>query len=116
MITPSIKTLKTLPDVDAGKAATLKALLTADRATLEAHPAGAARIAECWNPPSTADLRLTCLDAELGTYGVEAFLTENGERVYYLNAGDTYTPTIVRFRGNYRVACWGDIAERHGAI
>ena len=115
MITPSIKTLKTLPHIDAGKAAILKTLLTASRSTLEAHPAGAARLAECYHAPSTSDLRLTCLDAEMGTYGVEAFHTENGELVEYLNAGDTYTPTIVRFRGNYRVACWGDIAERHGA-
>ena len=113
--TPSIKTLQTLPGVDADKARALKALLTARRAALEAHSAGAARVAECWTAPSTSDLRLTCLDAELGTYGVEAFRTDKGELVEYLNAGDTYAPTIIRMRGAYRVACWGDIAERHGA-
>ena len=113
--TPSIKTLQTLHDVDAEKARALKAILKARRAVLEAHSAGGARVAECWTAPSTSDLRLTCLNAELGTYGVEAFWTPKGELVEYLNAGDTYAPTIVRFRGAYRVACWGDIAERHGA-
>lgn len=112
---PSLKALQTLPDVDAEKARALKALLTARRAVLEAHSAGAARVAECWAAPTTPDLRLTCLNAELGTYGVEAFWTTKGELVEYLNAGDPYVRTIVRFRGAYRVACWGDIAERHGA-
>lgn len=113
--TPSIKTLQALPGVDAEKARALKALLTARRADLETLPAGAARLAACYHYPGTADLRLHCLDAEIGTHGVEAFRTDKGELVEYLNAGDTYTPTIVRFRGAYRVACWGDIAERHGA-
>lgn len=113
--TPSVKTLQTLPGVDAAKARTLKALLIARRDTLENHPAGAARVAACWTAPNTSDLRLHCLDAELGTYGVEAFFTDKGELVEYLNAGDTYCPTIVRWRGAYRITCWGDIAERHGA-
>ena len=113
--TPSIKALQTIADVDADKARALKAILTASRADLEALPAGAARVAECWTAPSTSDLRLTCLDAELGTYGVEAFRTDKGELVEYLNAGRTYARTIIRWRGAYRVACWGDIVERHGA-
>ena len=113
--TPSIKTLQTLPGVDAGKARALKSLLAACRADLEARPEGARRAAECWTAPSISDLRLTCLDAELGTHGVESFWTDKGELVEYLNAGDTYAPTIIRFRGTYRVASWGDIAERYGA-
>lgn len=114
--TPSLKTLRTLPGVDTGKAVALKRLLTACRADLESHPAAGELLARwCWHAPATPHLRLTCLDAELGTYGVEAFRTDRGELVEYLNAGDTYAPTIVRFRGTYRVACWGDIAERHGA-
>jgi len=113
MITPSIKALTALTG-DCVKAKELKNIFTALRQELEAMPAGEARVRECYHPPSTPDLRLACLDAALGTYGVEAFETARGEVVEYLNAGDTYTPTIVRFRGNYRVACWGDYAERHG--
>lgn len=113
--TPSVKTLIERLRLDAETAREAKRILTATRAELEAMPAGAARVAECYNPPHTYDLRLHCLDARIGTYGVECFHTKHGEPVFYLNAGDTYAPTIVRFRGRYRVACWGDIAERHGA-
>jgi hypothetical protein len=31
----------------------------------------------------------------------------------YLNAGDTYVPTLVRFQGSYRITSWGDIAEKN---
>ena len=113
--TPSIKTLRERLNLDAETAREAKRILTATRAELEAMPAGAARVAECYNPPMTSDLRLHCLNACVGAYGVEGFQTLSGEWCDYLNAGDTYTPTIVRFRGRYRVACWGDIAERHGA-
>ena len=113
MQTPSIRALRTLAP-EPGAAEALKRILTASRATLQALPAGAARARECYYQPRTSDLRLTCLDAALGTYGVECFETRKGELVEYLNAGDTYTPTIVRWRGNYSVRCWGDIAERHG--
>jgi hypothetical protein len=114
MITPSIKSLRVItPDIATAKQA--KAIFLMSRSQLAETPAGAARIAECYHPPGTADLRMAALDALLGTHGVEGFETTRGESVLYLNAGDTYTPTIVRFRGHYRVACWGDIAERHGA-
>ena len=113
-MTPSIKTLSTItPDLATAKQA--KAILRMSRDQLADTPAGAARIAECYHPPKTYDLRMHALDALLGTQGVEVFHTDRGEPVMYLNAGDTYTPTIIRFRGHYRVACWGDIAERHGA-
>jgi len=112
--TPSIKKLLIL-GVDKDRARALKALLIARRGELEAQPAGRAHVNECWYAPKTSDLRMHCLDAELGTHGVESFLTYTGELVEYLNAGDTYAPTIVRFRGTYRVTSWGDIAERHGS-
>lgn len=112
MLTPSIKSLQTLTQC-ADKARELKRILTMRRAELEALPAGAARVRECYHPPSTPDLRLTCLDAALGTYGVDSFRARDGSWVDYLNTGDAYAPTIVRFRGNYRVTDWGSIAERH---
>lgn len=108
---PSIKTLRVVFGDNAKEA---RRILEMTRAQLEALPACAARIAECYHKPATSDLRLTALDALAGTHGVEAFETRAGW-CEYLNAGDTYTPTLLRFRGRYRVACWGDIAERHGA-
>lgn len=114
--TPSIKTLRDKLSIDIDTAKEVKRILTANRATLEAMPAGAARVAECYHPPMTSDLRLACLNACLGTYGVEGFQTRNGSWCEYLNTGDTYAPTIVRLNGHYQVACWGDIAERHASF
>jgi hypothetical protein len=107
---PSVRTLRVVFGDNAKQA---RAILEMSRRELEALPAGAARVAECYNPPATSDIRLTCLDALAGTHGVEAFATKRDGYCEYLNAGDTYAPTLVRFRGRYRVATWGDIAERH---
>ena len=99
-----------------GKGKEAKAIFRMNRSELESLPAGDARVRECYHAPTTSDLRLTCLDALLGTFGVEAFQTRNGRWVEYLNTGDTYAPTIVRMGGHYRIASWGDIAERHGSL
>lgn len=107
---PSIRTLRAVFGENAKQA---RAILEMPRHELEALPVGAARVAECYYPPATSDIRLTCLDALAGTHGVEAFETKRDGYCEYLNAGDTYAPTLVRFRGRYRVATWGDIAERH---
>jgi len=107
---PSIKALQTIFGENAPQA---KALLTYTREQLLRTPVGEARAAECYNPPSTKDIRMECLDALGNFYGVEAFDTKKGECLY-LNAGDAYTPTLVRFNGVYLVTTWGDIAERHG--
>jgi hypothetical protein len=115
-LTMNLPSIKTLSAVFGDKASEARKILEMTRSELEALPAGAARVRECYHPPKTYDLRLTCLDALGESYGVEAFHTSRGELVYYLNAGDTYAPTVIRFQGRYRVACWGDIAEKHGAI
>lgn len=109
---PSVKTLRAVFGDNAKQA---RAILEMNRSQLEALPACATIIAECYHPPKTYDLRLAALDAIAGTYGVEAFQTRDGDWCEYLNAGDTYATTLLRFRGRYRVGCWGDIAERHGA-
>lgn len=55
------------------------------------------------------------IDEVLRTHGVE-FLGRNkrtGIPVYYCNAGDTYTTTIM-FEGNVlSVGCWGYLVERN---
>ena len=106
---PSIQALRTLFGENAKQA---KELLTSSREQLLRTPVGKARAAECYHPPTTQDIRMECLNALGGFHGVEGFDTKRGECMY-LNAGDTYTPTLVRFNGAYRIACWGDIAERH---
>lgn len=106
---PSVKTLREVFKENAKQA---RAILEMTRRELEALPAGADRVRECYNPPATSDLRLTRLDALAGTHGVEAFQVRDGSWCEYLNAGDTYAATLVRYRGRYRVTSWGDIAER----
>lgn len=109
---PSIRTLRV---VFGERAREARAILEMNRAQLEALPAGEARVRECYHPPATYDLRMTCLDALGETFGVESFQLRDGSFCDYLNSGDSYTPTLLRVHGSYRVACWGDIAEKHGA-
>jgi hypothetical protein len=113
---PSIKTLRAVFD---DKAPEARRILEMSRAELEALPAGAARVRECFGRPDMLDLRMSCLDALGCTFGVESFETTKRdwrtgapEVCEYLNTGDTYAPTLINFCGRYRVASWGDIAER----
>ena len=110
----NLPSIKTLSAVFGDRASEARTILEMNRAALEALPAGAARVAECCHPPKTYDLRLTCLDAICdGSFGVEGFRLRDGTYCDYLNTGDTYAPTLLHVHGRYRVACWGDIAERH---
>lgn len=109
---PSVRTLRAVFGDNAKQA---RAILEMSRDQLEALPAGQSRVQECYNPPATSDLRLTCLDALGETYGVEAFQVRDGTWCDYLNVGDVYRSTLIRLRGRYRVACLGDIVEREGA-
>lgn len=52
-----------------------------------------------------------CLDAAARTYGTETMRAKNGEFADYLNAGDTYAPTIIYWRGRYRVQDVGTFLE-----
>jgi hypothetical protein len=104
--------INSLEAVFPGKGKRAKEILRMSRRELEELPAGAALIRECYNPPSTRDLRMECLNELLETHGVEAFETEKGW-CYYLNVGDPYVTTILKFNGHYRLCCWGDIAERY---
>ena len=82
------------------------------RSELLETPAGKARDLECYNPPKTYDLRLTALNAiEPGLHGCEAVESSNGEFADYLNSGDSYNPTVIYWKGNYRVQSLGDFIE-----
>lgn len=107
---PSVKTLREVFRENAPEA---RRILEMSRDELATLPAGEARIRECYKPPKTWDVRLHCLNALAGTYGVEGFQTRAGEYVEYLNTGDTYAPTVIYWRGRYTVGSWGDIAEKH---
>jgi hypothetical protein len=99
---------QTLERAFPGKGKVLRRLLTSD------HDAAIKRERECFNSPSLADLRMHALNAELETFGVEYIKGKGRSRsIEYLNTGDTYATTIIRFSdGQYRVSSWGDIVER----
>ena len=116
----NIPSVKTLEAAFPTKGKVLRQLLQSASAVRE-HPAAIARERECYNQPPIYDLRLHALNAETECFGVEythhASCQQCGRcdaRCFdYLNAGDTYTTTIIRFNdGRYRVGDWGTIVER----
>jgi hypothetical protein len=105
---PSIKTLSAVFN-DAKQA---RAILEMSRAQLLALPAGEARARGCYNPPKTYDLRMHCLTAiDEGLHGLESMESTGGEYAQFLNTGDTYAPTLIYWRGAYRVQSVGDFVE-----
>mgnify|MGYP003340015665 CR=1 FL=1 len=109
---PSIKTLRT---VFADRAPEARRVLEMRRAELLEHPVGARLARDCYHPPTTTDLRMTVLNSLAGTHDVECIAMDHRSNgiglVTYLNAGDTYKPTLVLWDGRYRVESWGDRLE-----
>jgi hypothetical protein len=105
-------TVKTLSRIFGDNAATARAILEGKKDP-EDFPETAAWVRRCFHRPSRSALKMSALN-ELGDfYGVEAVFGSVGRLAFeYLNAGDTYTLTLVRYAsGTYRVTCWGDVVE-----
>lgn len=116
----SLPSVKTIEEAFPGKGRILRKLLESSKAVKE-HPAAQELERKCYNPPGLAYMRMTALNAEAETFGIEAVWEAGtgpgdgfGHPAFeYLNTGDTYSLTLVRFvGGRYRVASWGDIVER----
>lgn len=60
------------------------------------------------------ELKRYLVDSILNTYGVEylGYHKRNKEHVYYCNAGDTYSVTVLFIGSRLVVGCWGDLVER----
>jgi hypothetical protein len=110
MNTPSTKNLAAI----FSDPITAKSILKMTRAQLIEHPAGRARVEECMHSPRTYDIRLSVLNDIGGFHGVESIESSRGERADYLNSGDSYTPTLIYWRGSYRVQDVGTLIERAG--
>lgn len=108
MRTPSIKTLRL---IYGDKAKSAKVLLKANRADLLKNEAADRMRRACYCPARNFELRLCALNALGEFHGAESITATNGEHAYYLNAGEMYTPTLIRWRGNYRVQSIGDFIE-----
>ncbi len=98
-----------------GKGAELRQALELT-AYVNAHPAAVELARRCHNPPRMAHKRLHVLNAILQGHGIEYVPQGHNARspaFEYVNMGDTYSMTIVRFLdGRYLVTCWGSIVER----
>jgi hypothetical protein len=69
---------------------------------------------DCYIEPKYHQIKMHMLDIAAGTYGVEYIPAGHNARspaIEYLNAGDTYTTTLLFVRGCYRVGSWGGIVE-----
>lgn len=67
------------------------------------------------NPHTLSELKMEMLNIALEGYGVESFKSPGHGYCDYVNFGDTYIGTIVKFQGRFFVSSWGDVAERFGA-
>lgn len=105
---PTVKTLSQIHDADHEA---MRRILKMNRAELLATDAGAARRRECLAPVPNWDLRMHALNAAARTHGVEGVRASNGWYADYLNTGDSYAPTIIRWNGRYRVQSIGDFIE-----
>lgn len=105
---PSVETLRAVFGDDANKA---RKIFEMSRAQLCETEAGAARVRACYHAPKTYDLRMHALDALGHTYGLEACEASTGQHVDFLNTGDSYAPTVIYWRGAYRVQSLGDFVE-----
>lgn len=71
-----------------------------------------ALIRACYNRPTQDHLILVAMNQELELHGVETLELSDGQTFDYLNAGDTYAPTVVMdSEGRLGWMSWGDIAE-----
>ena len=108
MALPAIKTLSAVFS-EPKKA---REILEMPRARLLELPAGTERARVCYTPPLTHDIRLHCLNAiDRELHGVEAIESTAGQYADYLNTGDTYAPTVIYWRGAYRVQSIGAFIE-----
>ena len=112
---PSVKTLRWCFDDPAAA----RRIFEMSRAELLETTAGAARDRECYNAPETWDIRMHVLNAAGGFHGLESLETERQSNGYsadecaeYLNSGDSYAPTVIYWRGKYRVQDIGTFIER----
>lgn len=113
---PSVQTLQRGLAVERDTAKQIRGILDGSRSPLLLSNHAAAYSAQCMGKPADYMLKLVAINEILGLHGVEYIPAGRGKRspaFYYLNTGDSYAVTILRFGPNqYRVGSWGDQVER----
>lgn len=118
MRAPSVKKLaEAFGDADLAKR--IREVLKMPRGYLPALPGAKERSTETCGSASWVDLRMHAISAlDRGFYGVEVLVNQRDDclqyarEAWYVNTGDTYSPTILFWEGTYRLTTWGDFVER----
>ena len=108
---PSIKTLNA---AFPGKGKELRNLINYGPTML--YKSVKAWVDQCRHRPSYHDRRMCAINEILEGHGVEYLRTIEDKHMNYeyINMGDTYITTLLCDEdGRFRVACWGDIVEKH---
>lgn len=105
--------------IDLETARSVRRCLT-DLEYAEQQPGGAARIAECYNPPDDYDVQLHAVNKLINGFGVEYIADKDDSYsdacgIDYVNMGDTYALTVCydHTKNKFFLSSWGDIVERH---
>lgn len=113
----SIKSLLRVPGMTRETAARIRlAWNTWDRNTLLLNcPATLAWHNACYHAPKLREVRREAINELAEMHGLELLGIHKraGGYVYYCNAGDTYTTTILFHGERMTVGCWGDLVERN---
>jgi len=113
----SIARLMSIKDIDRQTAIRIREAWTVwDRQTiLDNCPVTARWHNSCYHEPKLRELRREAINELSGMHGLEllGIHRRSHDYVYYCNAGDTYTTTILFHGSRLYVGCWGDLVERN---
>jgi vacuolar-type H+-ATPase subunit E/Vma4 len=113
--TPSAKLIEKRLGISREKAKELHEVLKGIRDP-ESYESVRKWVSQCYNRPSTGELKMEAANEILDGSGVEAIFSGDSvtqPRYAYVNMGDTYTNTVVRERGGkYIITSWGYLIER----
>ena len=115
---PSIDTIMLIKDVTRESAVKVRAILKLRNldAVCDLSPEADKYVRACFHTPPLQLVKLTAIDAIIGTYGVESIVprvrTFRSPIIEYCNTGDSYALTVMWLNGRYSVGSRGDIVER----
>jgi hypothetical protein len=116
---PSKKALITALNITPEQADTVRGLIRGETRTKNPaqFPKSNAYFSKCHHEPKRLHRILECLNETLEMHGVECLgeVKTYGPPAEYLNAGDTYTATLLfdHIAGNFKLTSWGDWYEHN---
>jgi hypothetical protein len=116
---PSVKALADALRITSEQAQTVRGLIRGEIRTKDVarFPKANAYFQKCRHEPDRLTRILECLDEVLEMHGVETLgeCRAYGPPAEYLNAGDTYTATLLfdRIAWNFKLTTFGDWLERN---